>query len=217
MFCKACGRNNPDGLTTCYSCGAPLGSEPAEQPAAAMNTGTPAPPPVSAPNAYNPAPTRAPSATTTAERKNYIALIGALAALVGVFLPFWIMNYSVSLPNYLSTLADSKTYSMISDSVRNGIIVIVFAIGGICTALKITDVKFGSIGAGILTALFTVIELDARNDLISTASAKCPEYKDIIKEQITAGSKIGIGCYVLFIGAGLMILGGIIEKATAKK
>ena len=207
MFCKACGRNNPEGQLTCFSCGAPLnaddGAQAQFQPGMnpqAGGFGQPA-----AQNAYTPAPTRGFSfAAPTANKTNYFAIIGAVILVIGVFLPFWIIELNSGFFKL------SESYSMFTDNHVRGIISIVMGVTCITSALK--NVNSGVIASGAVGLLMGILEYTALDKALAQISDS-PEAVKLMEESCHTGA----GCAVVFIGAAVILISGIIGKLTENK
>lgn len=205
MICKGCGRNNPEGQVTCFSCGTPLNSDSPANTGMGMGMGS-----SMAPNAYNPSPvpTRGFSwPTATAERRNIIGIIGAVIALIGSFLPFW--GYDV--------LGVTDSLSLFADGWR-GYIALVAAAAGISAALKGIDV--GVLGAGCVVGLMGLLEYNMLDSAIRTALKKVGgaematgEYVELMKSFFHTGA----GCYIVFVGAAVMIGGGVYGMVSSKR
>jgi len=199
MVCKFCGKDTPDAYEVCMGCGALLKQESAPSAGSVSPMGVPpmgvppmGTPGMSAPNAYVPAG----MAQTGKKKPHYITLIGALIALVSVFLPF----------ATVSIFGITESVSLFGAEGADWIIVIVGCIIGIVGALK------GSAPASVVGGIVAIAIGFLENNSIDEALGGS-EYSALISSMISKGA----GCYALFIGGAVMILGGIIGAAMNKK
>ena len=263
MFCKACGRNNPDGQTVCSACGSPIGTSAGDAsdsafqvnfgaPQAPATAQTPAPPqtltapqtpappqtpaapqaptapqtptapqaPVSAqaPNAYTPTRSAAPKGI----KVNFIAIIGSLIALVSLFLPFWKYDYMLN-KSVARLVVDEANASGVFRMFNDGTLGI-FAIVGIlaCIISAATNTSGGIIGGGVLTGAIALKELGSVDDSIGEyvgkmSGALSTEEMAELRNNLAQCYSKQIGCYLVFIGVAIMLIGGIMAKIAEKK
>jgi len=239
MFCKSCGKNNPDGQKFCGSCGTPLGTgagnaatpdfqvnfgEPQDpvtpQAPAAPQTPTAPQAPVSgqAPNAYIPTRSAAPKGI----KVNFVAIIGSLIALVSLFLPFWKYDYTLNtaVARLVREGAESSgVIRMITDGTLG-----IFAIIGIlsCIGSALTNTSGGIFAGGVLTGAIALKELGSVDDSIGeyvgqlSDTLSSEEMAELRNNLAQCYSK-QIGCYLVFIGVAIMLIGGIMAKIAEKK
>ncbi|MBR6107593.1 MAG: zinc ribbon domain-containing protein [Oscillospiraceae bacterium] len=185
MFCKACGRNNPDGALSCIGCGAPLGQDTAGAPGMGMQgMGAPIQNPYpTAPNAYVPAGFAAP---TSSKKLNIIGIIGAIIAFISVFLPYATVSF----------MGFSQSVSLHSAGGSDWLIVSGAALIGL--VLSVIGNPVGPIVGGAVCIIVGFLENNSITEAMDAAGVDLSEY--ISK---------GAGCYMLFIGGAVMLVGGI--------
>lgn len=198
MFCKSCGRNNPDGAFTCIGCGAPLGQDAAGAPGmgtpgmSAPGVGAPIQNPYpTAPNAYVPAAFAAPTST---KKLNIIGIIGAIIAFISVFLPYATVSF----------MGISQSVSLQSAGGADRFIVMAAAVVGL--VLSVIGNPVGPTVGGIICVIMGFLE----NNSITTEMDKLGVD---LSEYISKGA----GCYMLFVGGFIMIAGGVYGIVTKNK
>ncbi|MBR6107594.1 MAG: zinc ribbon domain-containing protein [Oscillospiraceae bacterium] len=191
MFCKNCGTNNPDGMSVCASCGAPLSqAQPAmQQPAQFQQPGYQQP-------AYPPpanfgAPTAFPAASGAKRRLNLIGMLGAILAIISVFLPFL----------KVEILGFSESVSLFGAEGGSDWIFVV-GIAALGLLLSLFGLNIGVIIMGLLEIGIGALEIHSLNDNLGS-------YASLVDK--------GMGCYLLFIGGAVMVIGGIVGIASKKR
>ena len=186
---------------TCFSCGAPLTGDAANQ----NQMGAPAGQQFTPPSAYSQTPSRGFSfSQPTAQSLNIIGIVGAVIALIGLFLPFW--KYDI--------LGATDSLSLFADGIR-GYIALIAAVAGISAAAK--SVNAGVIGAGAVVALMAVLEYNALDSAIETAIKESGASGILTVDFMKQFFSTGVGFPVVLVGAGVMVIGGVVGLIRAKK
>ena len=137
-------------------------------------------------------PFAAPAGTVGAKKfqPNFFGIVAALIAAVSVFLPFW--QHSVG---------GGDTLSLMQDGIPGVIVLVIAAIG---LGLSCIGINLGVITAGAAEIGFCVF----KNLNIESEIKK--QYGDVAGEKIIKCLNNGWGFYLLLIGGGLLVLGGVI-------
>lgn len=181
MFCKNCGAANQDGAPVCASCGAPLTA--AQQPYMQQ----PAYPP---PASYG-APAAFPAASSSKRRLNILGALGALLAIISVFLPF----VKVEVFGY------SDSVSLFNAEGGSDWIFVV-AIGAVGLILALAGLNVGVMIMGLLEIGIGWLEIHDLDEKLGMAAGFVSK---------------GLGCWLLFAAGAVMILGGVVGIASKRK
>ncbi len=202
MFCKTCGRNNPDGSIMCIGCGAPLGQNMTQGGAPNMgmpgvgmsnmgtpnmgtpNMGAPMRSPFPAPNAYTPASFARP---TSSRKLNLIGIVGGLIALISIFLPYAKVSF----------MGMSESISLFGAGGSDWIFVLLASLVGI--AMSALGNPAGVVSGGVACVIIGFLENNSITDALKESGL----------ESLSSLIDKGVGCYMLFIGGALMIAGGV--------
>ena len=161
MICSKCGKENAAGKRVCGKCGAAL------KPSYPSSDETDAP---------------------SAKRKpNLPAALGAILAIVSVFLTFTSVDgYGLSQHTSLFAAEEGMDW------------VFIFGAGVFGLVFSMTGLDIGAAVMGLTEIIICFLETRSMNNKLGALA----EMSDVVKK--------GAGCYLLYAGGALLLIGGII-------